>query len=580
MKRVLVIAAALAGVVAVPGARAQKPLPPLARALDLERRGSYAAAADAYAGVLTTTPADPVALLGLERALEPLNRTAEVIPRARAALAVNSALFAAHSVLVRSWIAVGPADSVGPAVDRWARAAPGDESPYREWAVGLSVHGSRAAAKAAITLARQRLGRADVLASEAAQVASAERDWSGAVTEWLAAIRQMPGFRYTALSALAPAAPAEQPTILRDLQRDASTEGRMLAATLLARWGDPVGGFRILSPALPADNVQAVERLNQFVEQLQAGGAAADARRAEGMALEASAFRLSGASASRARVLAARAYSDAGDREAARRMLTDVADGRTSGSASSTDARTTLIGVLADEGKADEAERQLNAAKKAISTDEYASLNRRVAWGVARNGQLDRAEQLLKADSTVEGFAVSGRIALLRGDIRGAADRLRAAGPYAGTREEIAARATWLSLLQRIEADTMPALGRALLKLERGDSAGATRALEQVAGTLAPDQGGAELRLWTGRIELARGRKSEAERLFREAATEAAPATAPAAELELGRLLIALGRRDDAVQTLEHMILTYSSSALVPQARRALDEAKGAIPRT
>jgi hypothetical protein len=34
------------------------------------------------------------------------------------------------------------------------------------------------------------------------------------------------------------------------------------------------------------------------------------------------------------------------------------------------------------------------------------------------------------------------------------------------------------------------------------------------------------------------------------------------------------------VSTLEHLILTYSTSALVPQARRALDEARGAVPRT
>jgi TolA-binding protein len=86
--------------------------------------------------------------------------------------------------------------------------------------------------------------------------------------------------------------------------------------------------------------------------------------------------------------------------------------------------------------------------------------------------------------------------------------------------------------------------------------------------------------LWAGRIELARGRATEAERLFRAADVEEAPATAPAAELELGRLLITLGRRDEAVSTLEHLILTYSGSALVPQARRALDEAKGAVPRT
>jgi hypothetical protein len=31
---------------------------------------------------------------------------------------------------------------------------------------------------------------------------------------------------------------------------------------------------------------------------------------------------------------------------------------------------------------------------------------------------------------------------------------------------------------------------------------------------------------------------------------------------------------------LEHLILTYPQSALVPQARRKLDEARGAIPKT
>ena len=40
----------------------------------------------------------------------------------------------------------------------------------------------------------------------------------------------------------------------------------------------------------------------------------------------------------------------------------------------------------------------------------------------------------------MEGLAVTGRIALLRGDIKGAAARLRAAGPYTGSREEAASR--------------------------------------------------------------------------------------------------------------------------------------------
>jgi hypothetical protein len=39
-------------------------------------------------------------------------------------------------------------------------------------------------------------------------------------------------------------------------------------------------------------------------------------------------------------------------------------------------------------------------------------------------------------------------------------------------------------------------------------------------------------------------------------------------------------RHGEAVEVLEHMILTYPQSALVPQARRKLDEARGAVPRT
>jgi hypothetical protein len=36
----------------------------------------------------------------------------------------------------------------------------------------------------------------------------------------------------------------------------------------------------------------------------------------------------------------------------------------------------------------------------------------------------------------------------------------------------------------------------------------------------------------------------------------------------------------DAVAHLEHLILTYPESAVVPEARRELERAKGAIPRS
>jgi hypothetical protein len=57
-------------------------------------------------------------------------------------------------------------------------------------------------------------------------------------------------------------------------------------------------------------------------------------------------------------------------------------------------------------------------------------------------------------------------------------------------------------------------------------------------------------------------------------------AAAPAAELEWARLLVRQGRAADAVQRLEHLILTYPGSAFVPEARRELERARGVIPRS
>ena len=59
--------------------RAQDPA--MSHAFELERRGNYAAAAQAYRAVLRGRPGDPAALLGLERALLPLGRNPEILPQ-------------------------------------------------------------------------------------------------------------------------------------------------------------------------------------------------------------------------------------------------------------------------------------------------------------------------------------------------------------------------------------------------------------------------------------------------------------------------------------------------------------------
>src|SRR5439155_19840908 len=81
------------------------------RALDLERRGNYAAAAEAYRAILGDHPGDLAALLGLERSLTPLNRVAEMVPILTAALGRGAASAAVCGVAVRVWTAARLPDS-------------------------------------------------------------------------------------------------------------------------------------------------------------------------------------------------------------------------------------------------------------------------------------------------------------------------------------------------------------------------------------------------------------------------------------------------------------------------------------
>src|SRR5690606_39885057 len=90
------------------------------------------------------------------------------------------------------------------------------------------------------------------------------------------------------------------------------------------------------------------EALTRFGEQLRSFPTP-EAQRARAMVLEELAARSSGVAASRARLEAARAYQEAGDRDGARRMLGNVgtdADAAVTGSAAAT-----LIGVLVGAGR-------------------------------------------------------------------------------------------------------------------------------------------------------------------------------------------------------------------------------------
>jgi hypothetical protein len=160
------------------------------------------------------------------------------------------------------------------------------------------------------------------------------------------------------------------------------------------------------------------------------------------------------------------------------------------------------------------------------------------------------------------------------------ADLWKQAGPFAGTRAESTDRSAVLAMIQPITPDTLVELGVAFRSLDAGDTLGAARTMEQAGKDLPADGGRSEVTLYAGRLYAAVGQAAKAEVGFRAAVLKEAPNTSAAALLELGRLLVTQNRRPEATQVLEQMILDYPMSALVPQARRLLDQARGGVPRT
>src|SRR3989442_1285578 len=88
--------------------------------------------------VLRGEPTTPAALLGLERVLPPLGRLPELLPLVRRALAADSTNRVFRALEVRTLATLNDPDSAADAARRWIALAPGEEGPYREWALALA----------------------------------------------------------------------------------------------------------------------------------------------------------------------------------------------------------------------------------------------------------------------------------------------------------------------------------------------------------------------------------------------------------------------------------------------------------
>jgi len=559
------------------------PAQAISQGFELERQGHADQAAGLYMGVLRAEPANLPALLGLERVLPTLGRTVELLPLVSRALAVDTSS-AVRSVALRTYAALDLHDSATALVRRWTASRPGDPDPWREWAIALEDRQHFDEARNVLQLGRRTLGVPSALAMEQAELGQRTGDWQTAAYEWANAAEADPAQIPNAVSQLDDATADQRDRVTHVLTTSAATPVALrIAAELLVGWGQPERGWDLLAGTLDPPTPEAAMALRRFASR--ASGTSPAVRRVRGLALARLADMLPPPLSAQTRGEAARALLDAGDRRSARAVLQQLAGDPAAPPEVMALAQTAMVEGLIGDGQLDSAAAGLARldAEGRVSGDDRERLRHALAAAWIHAGQLDKADHALGADSSVDAAALHGWILLYRGDLKDAVAAFRTAGPYAGDRDATTARIGMLALLEQVDVPESSELGAALLQLERGDSSGAVTALRRAADRLPGERGRPDVLLIAGRIAalLGPGQEGTAADLFTSVVQQGGVgAAAPAAELELARLLLRRARPTEAVAHLEHLILTYPGSAVVPEARRELERAKGAIPQS
>ena len=550
---------------------------------ELERMGRTTEAAEMYLSALRREPANISALLGLERVLPVLDRLPELLPLAQAALATDPRNDNLRGLMLRAYVALNHADSAEAFAGNWARAAPGSEQPYREWGIALQDARRYQDARRAFLLGRQSLGRPGTLAPELADLAERDGAWEEAAREWAAAVTATPAMLGTAADRLRETPRQRRPDVVNALTAtDAAPAVRRLAAELLLVWGDPERAWRVYAPAVGSTR-ESPQELRRFADAAGALGTPAG-KRVRGLALVRFAELVPPPLSTRARTDAARALLDAGDVETARGVLELLAQDPNATPEARALAQTGLIRALISAGQLDSAQHRIARLARTLPADDGAQLRLELARARLGRGQLESAERAIEPDSSLDAVALRAWVALYRGQLGRAAELFIDAGPFVGGVTAATDRSRMIALLQPFGMTDAPPVGAALLRLAMGDSAGAVQGLEHAAGARELARGRPELLLFAGEVAArldGPAHTTTATRLFREVIRSGGESpAAPAAELEAARLLLRENKASEAIELLEHLILTYPASALVPQARRELDRAKGAVPRS
>jgi hypothetical protein len=227
--------------------------------------------------------------------------------------------------------------------------------------------------------------------------------------------------------------------------------------------------------------------------------------------------------------------------------------------------------ALGQLGRAAAADSLLEARRSVMDPVTRGDAVRAVAWAWVRMGDVARARATLARGGEESDERSTAWMALYEGDLRTARTGLRRLDEV--TSDAVLA----LSVLARTRETRSEGVGRAFLALARSDTAAAAREFESTAKDVVdasplllaiaarlyrttPDSAKSEV-IWDGLIT-----------------SHSQSPEAAEADLEWAKVLRKHGNSQSAILRLEHLILTYPQSALVPQARRELELAKGTIP--
>lgn len=543
-------------------AHAQEDEPPMVvRALDLENAGKYRDAAQLFRAALRTTPTAG-ALLGLERTYAELGMSDSLLVPLDSLIARRPREALYRTVQLRTLQILRREDLLRAAFERWVRDAPRDPAPFREYARVLLQLGRSAAADSVVQRGRLVLGGARDLEYETAQLRAAQGQWVASAEAWQRALADAPHLAGAAAYALAPTPAASRDSIRAVFLATRDFGARNALAELELTWGRPREAWEALR-VLPPDTASA-QVWTEFGERALAEERYSVARDALAAALT---VRRTPALA----VSAARAALRAGS-PADVFTLAPLSGVETDPAGTARDVVPLHVEALAALGRGADAEAVVERFDRYLAPGQRMRLARTVASAWVRAGDIARARAALRAaGADADSSEAAGWLALYEGRLGEARALLK------GARDAGPELAFALGIVARTRGDSAPELGAAFLALARGDTTGA--ATRFVAAAEGQPEGAPALLSEAARLRAAHGDEQGAVALWQRIVAQHADAPEAAeSELEWARTLRRRGDAAGAIAHLEHLILSAPQSALLPQARRELELARGAVP--